>query len=178
MVQRQKDQCKIEPELILPFYRPSKCSNKFDNGSEVKLDQNKAKSIDVNDSRYNIKTTIKFVETISIEEKKIDLNIRPTQKDTSMSASKPKSEVKQDTDNRKLSHGSNRNLAHKHKSDNKHGYQKNKKWDEAKKHTIPYETVSSFYHCDENNVSAFKIRSGLSSTIFTKVFLVVIILCV
>ena len=98
--------------------------------------------------------------SLGIEEKKIDLSVRPKGKNNSMSASKPKLEVKTDSDDKRMSHGGHKSsLPPKYKNEG-YRHNKNKRYnlnEEVKNSNIPKETVYSFYQCEDYQVNNIKI---------------------
>ena len=84
---------------------------------------------------------------IEIEEKKIDLSVKPGKPGT----------FSQSKDHYESGRGYHQPKMHKHKSEHKNAFYRNKKFDreEFKKFGIPDETVSSFYQWDEHPPAKF-----------------------
>lgn len=97
--------------------------------------------------------SVKEVKEIQIEEKKIDLSVKPVVKPTSFSATKPKLEDTVLKDEQKVSSDKPpQNPISKHKSEAKpNGFKRNKRFnnEESKEPQIPHEAVSSFYQWDD-----------------------------
>jgi hypothetical protein len=134
-----------------------KSNTASDNGIEAKPFNTKIRSTDEGEGKPNhlFYLNINLV-SLRIEEKKIDLSVRPKVKNNSMSASKPKLEIKTDSDDKKMRKGGHKSsLPQKLKNEsNKHN--RNKKYnlnEEVKNSNIPKETVYSFYQCEDFQVN-------------------------
>lgn len=142
--QSQKNESKKSKKKLKEKNKSVKSMSKPEESSEPKSNTEVR-----NNSNEGSQKSVKEFKELQIEEKKIDLSVKPIVKPTSFSATKPKLE---DTvlkeEQKTTSEKPPQNPISKHKSESKNnGFRRNKRFnnEENKESQIPHETVSSFY---------------------------------
>lgn len=137
--------------------------NKNQTASEVKsedksLNEAKKQNSDSKQPKVKRQKEVKESKDFEIEEKKIDLSVKPFTPQAALpKPSSKSSKPKQSEEAKQIPQPK----VQKHKSSNFH---KNKKFsnDEFKHHNIPYETVSSFYQLDDEYSNTNKFSKNKS----------------